>query len=108
MRPNTGVPVPSLPDFMDNFNNCEGIWFFLEDFLKKGLWQNNLLEDFGMMKYLSFDEFFFCTKILLNVNGKATVWLTHPLVSSNLSSRWIGKSSTRGMSQIWRELKEQT
>jgi hypothetical protein len=25
--------------------------------------------------------FFFCLKILFNVNGKATVWLTHPLFS---------------------------
>ncbi len=54
-----------------------------------------------MVKYLSFHNFFFFLKILFNVNGKATVWLTHPLffhlttvnfkhmVGSNLTSNIV-------------------
>jgi hypothetical protein len=45
----------------------EGFWFLLEGFLKIIFLHGEVLE---------FPWFFFCLKILLNVDGKATVWHT--------------------------------
>ncbi len=42
----------------------EGFWFFLEDFLKIILLHGEIFE---------FPSFFFCLKIIFNVNGKAMV-----------------------------------
>jgi hypothetical protein len=42
----------------------EGFWFLLEDFLKIIFLHGEIFE---------FSSFFFCLKILFNVNGKVTV-----------------------------------
>jgi hypothetical protein len=44
--------------------NLVGFWFRLEDFLKSMFLDGEIFE---------FPSFFFCIKILLNVNGKAIV-----------------------------------
>jgi hypothetical protein len=47
-----------------SYRIIEGFWILLEEFLKIIFFHGEILE---------FSYFFFCIKILLNVNGKATV-----------------------------------
>jgi hypothetical protein len=92
------IEYSSLRDFGPLGNNRSiFIWGFLKDEILLVLkfeisyrvmmsWRILVpLEDFSsrlyfcMVKYLNF-HFFFCIKILFNVNGKATVWHTPCLV----------------------------
>jgi hypothetical protein len=56
----------------------EGFWFLLEGFLKIIFLHGEVLE---------FPWFFFCLKILLNVDGKATVWHTPCCFLCDISCR---------------------